>query len=170
MRFPLVEMGFCRFVRFSIAAESIYLNNKSKILWIFSFIFLHTLPVWTRLPYISVKWNKYEYIRKYFKKIYLISVWRQLIISLRRQLEPLCVFSPQIPLCARLPVEMWVPSFQISISRFELHHPVSCLLVSAARARLQEASAFLDAWLRFPDGWRVWSLCLGLLPSRPQLG
>lgn len=155
-----------------------YLNNKSKFFSVFSFIFLHTLPVWTWLPYIGVKWNKYKYIREYFKKIYLISVKKKQKIKHEGNWSYLSdsslscsVFSPsQIPLCARLPVEMWVPSFQISISCFELHHPVSCLLVSAAWVRLQEASAFLDAWLRFPDGCRVWSLCPGPLPSRPQLG
>lgn len=54
---------------------------------------------------------------------------------------------PQIPFCARLPVEMWGPCFQISIFCFELYHPVSCLVVSVVRAQLQEASVFLDGWL-----------------------
>lgn len=40
-----------------------------------------------------------------------------------------------------------MPCFQISIFCFELHRPVSCLVVSVACAQLQESDVFLDECL-----------------------
>lgn len=42
-----------------------------------------------------------------------------------------------IRLCARLPVEMWVPSFQISICSFEPFHVDSYLLLELTYRKLQ---------------------------------
>lgn len=72
--------------------------------------------------------------------------------------------------CARLPVEMWVPSFQISISGFESFHVGLYLLLELAYRKPQRFFSFWDAWLRLPDWWRAWSLCLGPLPLQATTG